>query len=346
MLKKGDACPLCAEGRLDCRAPEHELTHRRHHRHGPPPRWCSPVCRAAKRSCRPSSAAGMSVARRRRFCVSARRSPARSCGSHGSPGAHPEGFQANYSTWPTRRCRGGRTAPCLSPGPGSWRFPYPRRRRPRSARPRGGAPSGAQQPAAAGADRVCLADERPARRGGRVRRSFAVGAAASHPETMEPPPAARAPTEAEPAGHPRGRRRTPNGVLPPNRSVVQHPTHLLGPLAMHNVVGRMAPKDSDFFDCEPYLLRLRKEGMRYYLLLLAPRRVGKTSLLYRFADVVEREEAIPRGLRERSRGGRSARRAPAGSTRRAPRTPRHGGCSRARPSEACSASWAGCRASA
>lgn len=60
---------------------------------------------------------------------------------------------------------------------------------------------------------------------------------------------------------------------------------------VHNVVGQIA-RDDDFFDREPYLERLRHEGLRDHILLLAPRRVGKTSLLYRFATVLEREEGM------------------------------------------------------
>lgn len=56
-----------------------------------------------------------------------------------------------------------------------------------------------------------------------------------------------------------------------------------------NIVGR-AVQGEDFFGRERELSDLREEGLRQHLLLLAPRRVGKTSLLHRLA-VVMREEA-------------------------------------------------------
>lgn len=58
---------------------------------------------------------------------------------------------------------------------------------------------------------------------------------------------------------------------------------------VHNVTGQVV-KDADFFDREAPLEQLRAQSMRDHLLVLAPRRVGKTSLLHRFAAEVEREE--------------------------------------------------------
>ncbi|MBI5512329.1 MAG: ATP-binding protein [Deltaproteobacteria bacterium] len=51
-----------------------------------------------------------------------------------------------------------------------------------------------------------------------------------------------------------------------------------------NIVGR-AVQGEDFFDRVEELQKLKEEGLRQHLLLLAPRRVGKTSLLHRLATV-------------------------------------------------------------
>lgn len=55
-----------------------------------------------------------------------------------------------------------------------------------------------------------------------------------------------------------------------------------------NVVGP-AVQGEDFFDRVDELAELREEGLRQHLLLLAPRRVGKTSLLHKLATVTRAE---------------------------------------------------------
>lgn len=55
-----------------------------------------------------------------------------------------------------------------------------------------------------------------------------------------------------------------------------------------NVVGP-AVQGEDFFGRVDELAELREEGLRQHLLLLAPRRVGKTSLLHKLATVTRAE---------------------------------------------------------
>lgn len=55
-----------------------------------------------------------------------------------------------------------------------------------------------------------------------------------------------------------------------------------------NIVGRVV-QGADFFDREDELQLLRDVGSRQHLLLLAPRRVGKTSLLHKLATVTREE---------------------------------------------------------
>lgn len=61
---------------------------------------------------------------------------------------------------------------------------------------------------------------------------------------------------------------------------------------IHNVVGSVV-EDADFFGRE--LEQLRKQSERQNVLVSAPRRVGKTSLLHRFARDLRR----PSHVRER-----------------------------------------------
>ncbi len=60
---------------------------------------------------------------------------------------------------------------------------------------------------------------------------------------------------------------------------------------MRNIVGNWVD-GSDFFDRLTDLAQLRDESMRHDILLLAPRRVGKTSLLRRFVAEVGAEEGL------------------------------------------------------
>jgi hypothetical protein len=60
---------------------------------------------------------------------------------------------------------------------------------------------------------------------------------------------------------------------------------------VHSVIGQVAA-DSNFFDRVSELAALRSESVREQILLLAPRRVGKTSLLHRLKGVLEAEEGM------------------------------------------------------
>jgi len=58
------------------------------------------------------------------------------------------------------------------------------------------------------------------------------------------------------------------------------------PNEINSIVGQIA-KDRDFFDRDEVLAQLAHDARTDHLLLLAPRRVGKTSLLYKLADTLE-----------------------------------------------------------
>ena len=62
---------------------------------------------------------------------------------------------------------------------------------------------------------------------------------------------------------------------------------------MHNLIGKPA-KGEDFFDRERETRRLWDRLDTDNVLLLAPRRVGKTSLMYRLRDRAEPEGFLSR----------------------------------------------------
>ena len=107
---------------------------------------------------------------------------------------------------------------------------------------------------------------------------------------------------------------------------------------MRNVVGNWV-EGPDFFDRVQELAAIQAEAMRHDLLVLAPRRVGKTSLLHRVATEVERTEgmhAVYADVQARGTSAISWGRSPRRSTRtragrgEAGQAGASSGCSRAR----------------